>query len=561
MPERLHKRDGIYYFRAKYPADLRSLFTSAERWKSLRTKDIAEARLRVRVESLRFDAEMAELRKRKNEPLRSALSRTEIDQIAAAYLHELMAEDEEMRVEGLTHSEYRGANEAVDIVLPEAKRDAAIGNVAPYRDEFDDWLVSNGHRLDPSAPAYREVLHRMLREFVKHLNAVAERQAGNFVETPPAPSPANSGPTLRELIDAYLSDPAASRNSKTLMTYRIVFDALAEIVGESKPARDITRGDCERVRDVLLKLPSNARKKYPGMPLLSAVELGAKDGAPVLGPGTINNYLNNLAALFNWGIETWRAERNPAKGLSVHDPVPAGKKRDAFPQDALPKVFQSPLYAGCVDDESGYAKPGPNHPRRGRFWVPLLALFHGLRLGEACQLHVADVQELEGVPVLLLTDDMPADMDEADRKRIKTDAGKRYVPLHPELVKIGFLGFVAEAQKAKRTRLFPDQGKDAHGYYAPFSKWFARFLQKAGVKTRKITFHSFRHSYRDALRRASVPRDVAQALGGWASQGTDDDYGSGLGPAFLAQYVGKVAFPALELCHLHVREGELPEHP
>lgn len=48
-----------------------------------------------------------------------------------------------------------------------------------------------------------------------------------------------------------------------------------------------------------------------------------------------------------------------------------------------------------------------------------------------------------------------------------------------------------------------------------------------------------------------MPRDVAQALGGWASQGTDDDYGSGLGPAFLADYVGKVAFPALDLSHLH----------
>lgn len=554
MPERLLKRDGTYYFRAVYPADVRHHFRARDRWKSLRTKDFAEARIRVRVESLRFDAEMAELRRRRDEPLKVTLSRAEIDQIAAAYLHELMAEDEEMRVEGLTRSEYRGADESVAIVLPEAKRDAAIGHVEPHRDEFDDWLVSNGHRLDPEAPVYREVLHRMLREFVKHLNAVAERQAGNFVETPPAPSPVKAGPTLRDLIDAYLNDPAASRNSKTLMTYRIVFDALAEIVGDTKPARDITREDCERVRDVLLKLPSNARKKYPDVPLLTAVELGAKDGAPVLSPGTINNYLNNLAALFNWGVETWRVERNPAKGLAVHDPVPAGKKRDAFPLDALPKLFQSPLYTGCIDDEAGYAKPGPNRPRRGRFWVPLLALFHGLRLGEACQLHVADVQELEGVPVLLLTDDMPADMDEADRKRIKTEAGKRYVPLHPQLVRIGFLDFVAEARKAKRTRLFPDQGKDAHGYYAPFSKWFARFLEKAEVKTRKITFHSLRHSYRDALRRASVPRDVAQALGGWASQGTDDDYGSGLGAAFLAEYVGKVSFPGLDLTHLCKRD-------
>jgi len=417
MPERLLKRDATYYFRAKYPADLRHLFKAGDRWKSLGTKELADAKLKVRVESVRFDAEMAEHRKRLSEPSKTSLTREEIDGIAAAYFHELMAEDEEHRSEQLSDREFEVKEQAVAIVSPEARRNAARGNVEPFRDEFDDWLVSNGHKLDHEAPVYREVLNRMLREFVRRLDAVAQRQAGDPVDTPPAPAPADTGPTLRELINAYLSDPAASRNSKTLLTYRIVFDALAEIVGDSKPARDITRADCERVRDVLQKLPSNARKKYPDTPLLMAVELGAKDGAPVLGPGTVNNYLNNLAALFNWGQETWRIERNPAKGLSVHDPVPAKDKRRSFDDDALPKLFQSPLYTGCVDDENGYAKPGPNRPRRGRFWVPLLSLFHGLRLSETCQLHVADVQVIEGVSVLLLSDELPTDMDAADRKR------------------------------------------------------------------------------------------------------------------------------------------------
>ena len=550
MPERLLKRDATYYFRAKYPADLQHLFKAGDRWKSLGTKELADAKLKVRVESVRFDAEMAEHRRRLSAPPKASLTREEIDGIAAAYFHELMAEDEEHRSEQLSDREFEAKEQTVAIVSPEARRNAARGNVEPFRDEFDDWLISNGHKLDHEAPVYREVLNRMLREFVRHLDAVALRQAGDPVDTPPAPSPADTGPTLRELINAYLSDPAASRNSKTLMTYRIVFDALAEIVGDNKQARDITRADCERVRDVLQKLPSNARKKYPDTSLLMAVELGAKDGAPVLGPGTVNNYLNNLAALFNWGLETWRIERNPAKGLSVHDPVSAKDKRRSFDDDALPKLFQSPLYTGCVDDENGYAKPGPNRPRRGRFWVPLLSLFHGLRLSEACQLHVADVQVIEGVSVLLLSDELATDMDAADRKRIKTAAGRRYVPLHPELKRIGFLAFVEEARKAERTRLFPEIAKDAHGYYSQFSKWFARFLDKAGVKTTRTTFHSFRHSYRDALRRAKTPRDAVQALGGWASQGTDDDYGSGLGPEFLAEYVAKVEFAGLDLKHL-----------
>lgn len=71
MPERLHKRDGTYYFRAKFPADLRHLFKAGDRGKSLGTKELAEAKLKVRVESVRFNAEMAELRKRLSQPAKA----------------------------------------------------------------------------------------------------------------------------------------------------------------------------------------------------------------------------------------------------------------------------------------------------------------------------------------------------------------------------------------------------------------------------------------------------------------------------------------------------------
>lgn len=52
------------------------------------------------------------------------------------------------------------------------------------------------------------------------------------------------------------------------------------------------------------------------------------------------------------------------------------------------------------------------------------------------------------------------------------------------------------------------------GYYSdPFSKWFRRFLSKAGASRLKTCFHSFRHSYRDALREARIEHDVGLALG------------------------------------------------
>src|SRR5712671_4573450 len=45
--------------------------------------------------------------------------------------------------------------------------------------------------------------------------------------------------------------------------------------------------------------------------------------------------------------------------------------------------------------------------------------------------------------------------------------------------------------------------------------------------TKKTTFHSLRHNYRDALRDTEMSGEMVRALGGWSNRGnTADDYGS-----------------------------------
>ena len=405
MPDRLMRRGSVYYFRARYPADLRHLFRAGDRWKSLRTSDFRKAKRRLAVESVRFDAEMAERRKNLSAPFKATLTPAEVDAIAAAYFHDLMSEDEDHRASGLSDHDYRVTGESIGISSVGARADLARGDVRMYQTEFDDWLDATGHRVAAQSDAHQTVLNRMLREFVRFLDAAEKRHLGDPIDTPAPPKPEETGPTVRELIAAYINDPEAHRTPKTIATYRIIFDALAELVGEDRPARDVTRADCERIRDVLRRLPSNARKKYPGVPLATAVELGAKDGAPTLSAGTVNAYLENLSSLFKWGVTSWRVQRNPAEGLSIHDPISARAKRRPIPLEALPAIFSAPLYTGCQNDEGGYAKKGSERPRRGRFWVPLLALFHGIRMSEACQLHTVDIQRMGETWVLMLNDE------------------------------------------------------------------------------------------------------------------------------------------------------------
>ena len=91
--------------------------------------------------------------------------------------------------------------------------------------------------------------------------------------------------------------------------------------------------------------------------------------------------------------------------------------------------------------------------------MPLSALFSGMRLNEIC---------------------------------VKTEAGVRFVPVHPELRKIGLLAYVDERRRTDKPNApaFPDLPAGSTGYRSnPFSKFFARFLDHDGVKHPKKVFH------------------------------------------------------------------------
>jgi integrase len=147
--------------------------------------------------------------------------------------------------------------------------------------------------------------------------------------------------------------------------------------------------------------------------------------------------------------------------------------------------------------------------------------------------------------------------DEDGLKRVKTTAGHRFMPVHPELKRIGFLEHVAAVRRSSPAgaRLFPELPVARTGYISDnFSKWFARFLDHLGIDDRRKGFHSFRHTFRDALREAEIPQDRVRELGGRSSGSTEDDYGSGTRPSTLAREIAKIRYEGLDLRGLYPRE-------
>ena len=141
--------------------------------------------------------------------------------------------------------------------------------------------------------------------------------------------------------------------------------------------------------------------------------------------------------------------------------------------------------------------------RPGDAWLTLLASYTGARQAELANLTKADIKQDPGGWHISILD------DPENGKSLKTETSRRDVPLHPELIRLGFVKFVG----ASEDDLFDRNA-------AAFSKRWMRWLRdEAEITDRRLTFHSLRHTFKRACRDAGVLEEVHDALTGHSGVG------------------------------------------
>ena len=219
-----------------------------------------------------------------------------------------------------------------------------------------------------------------------------------------------------------------------------------------------------------LSLPIYRQKPpFKGLTLVAAAKKSSElraggDHVELLNPITINDKIGTVSLFFEWARSRDSGVVNP-----VSEPAHPtfrknkrkGKKRHPWTIDELNRMFTAPIYTGCRS-ERHWQQPGNVVLRQSaKYWVPLIALFSGMRLGEIIQLQVADVKRLDGIdyfdvtPVAIdLTDD-EAD-DEEEEKSLKTASSRRGIAIHQTLFELGFGDFLDFRRASGEKRLFPD---------------------------------------------------------------------------------------------------------
>lgn len=109
--------------------------------------------------------------------------------------------------------------------------------------------------------------------------------------------------------------------------------------------------------------------------------------------------------------------------------------------------------------------------RDDKYWLPLLALYHGNRLEEFAQLRREDVKNEGGIWYFDINDD--------GERQIKNEQSKRRVPVHPAVLSLGFIDYVETTASTADAMVFPElrPGGPDNKYGFSFTKWWTRYRQ------------------------------------------------------------------------------------
>ncbi len=278
---------------------------------------------------------------------------------------------------------------------------------------------------------------------------------------------------------------------------------------------DVGYYDVKKISSDIYCVPKKWMEKSKGKKLLDML-LPAGD-KKALSKKTSQQYLLCFQAFMKFA----KKERYIADSYAENIVVPSVKRaipqKEAFTKQELKAIFSPKTYPDEVDCRQ--------YPR---YWIPLIALYTGNRIGEIAQLYTKDVVLGRKMSYFKF---IPKEKDQS----VKTTASWREVPVHPDLVELGFLDFVREKVKKKEKRLFGTlqfDKNDHNGYANAVGKWFnERYLVQIGVKSPTKSFHSFRYTVKQTFRPHKLSKELLNAILGWEREDIGDSVYGGIIPA------------------------------
>lgn len=304
---------------------------------------------------------------------------------------------------------------------------------------------------------------------------------------PAAAKPAT--PAISAAWEEYKQETKWKPNTERQFDSLIEEFVSADFVGD-KPVGDLTRDDIIGYRNKLRRLPARRKisKEYREKSVAELLTMKIPAEA-LIGESTINDKLTTLGTFFGWCRMIKGYLSDDIMYKTQYQRV-TKKKRGTYTAAHIAKLFDPVHYRPLLI----------NKPYK--YWIPLLGLFTGARISELAQLSTDDIVEREGIYSIRI--------QEGDEEQsVKSENGKRLVPLHRTLLQLGFHDFVSLQRALGHQKLFPELKASGNKAGGKATKWFTDFRRSRGIPDtnemgEQLVFHSFRHTVTTNLRHSNV---------------------------------------------------------
>lgn len=511
-------RHGVYYFRLTIPEILRPVFGGRREIKrSLATRDPALARSLAYTLSARYGGILKEIRlmtRRGYDP-----SKFDPNDASTWPVEQKDIDRYKLKTNALTGE----AEVEVDPNIPNdhAKAMEAIRN------------FTLAMRADvPPEQAKRQAAHDVVER-----NLLAEA----------AQMPSIS---LAQAQDKY-AEALKDKNEHTRKDYMRAVESFVEHIGPRTPIAVVKKEHVQGWKDsVKAHFLQVATKKQE-----SRVRQGKLKPDPVAGlpkpevkPASVDKIITRAHAFMMWAQKERHFPRDadlPTEGMTMltHSQRKRLPGYQFFHHDELQRIFAKDSYLALRTPHE--------------FWMPLLGLFTGARIGELSQLTLHDIrQDEDGHWIIGIND--------KEFKKVKTDASRREIPLHPKLIELGFLDYLEDVRAAvpESDRVFPYLRKDSKNGFADVpSESFGRYLDTLAIYADDKVFHSFRSTANQRLKKNGVQMSVRSQLIGHEREGTNEiSYAWDLPIADMKDMIATyLIFPEIDFTPLKYPAGRFRE--
>lgn len=544
---------GTYYVRVAVPRDVKATIGKGELWESLKTSNFHDAKKSAPPVIAKFKRQIDTARRGTTGQIQTTPARIAL----ANWAHKIMQTpptDGELVTDWSVTQRIQALENAIADENGYLEIDGFDENLAKL-------LTENGCKVgvdDPIIGMMRQEAALTLlygARYVEQARLVnvrlrfAEQAAAAPVETIGAivAKPSVDRPTPSLTLSALFEEWIANRKpaEKEVGRLRHQSRRLIETVGDI-PANYLGKKEIAEFMSLVPKMPGRKRPaELNALPMRELVarfeEMNAdlieagKEPMPTLTKTTVEEWFASYKRMFSYGEAMDHLDRNPFNAIKslVVNGAPSIKRR-AFTDEEITRIFTAPLFNGYDAEASTRFREiaGATITKDAKYWLPILSLWHGGRLAEFAAMPLADVkQSKKGTWYFDLTE-----------RDVKTETSKRQIPLHPHMIEMGFLDYLAGLKG--ETWLFPELDHETrHGAGHRFSKWWGEWMDCHGMSDPTLAHHSWRHSWKRRARESSVKKEMHDVISGHKGMTVADGYGEGADIEALARDMALITFP------------------